>query len=262
MTAAATGPFPDFGRHLLISVDVRGYGRSDDVRQHEIQNLLPVVLDAAAGRSGFDRTLWYRQAAGDGELAVLPDGQPEARLVDDFVRELHAELRRRNRNQAPAARTRLRLAIHHGIVRTAPMGFSGKGVVEVSRLADSAVAHLALDRSDAELVLIVSQRVFEDTIAQPHTTYDPGAFRRVEVHHKELRQPAWLLLPGHDVHAVDLGAPGPVPDPPAPAASSGRPSPGHYNVVHGNTGTVIQAGEIHGGVVLGHESTPDSRNVT
>jgi hypothetical protein len=245
----------EFGRHLLVSVDVRGYGRSDDVRQHEIQDLLPALLEAAAAGAGLDRARWLTQPAGDGELCVLPDDVPEARLVDDFVRELHAELRRRNRHLLPAARMRLRLAVHHGVVRKAGMGFSGKGVVEVSRLADSAEAHLALDRSDAELVLVVSQRVFEDTIEQPHTTYGAALFREVAVHNKESRLRAWLLLPGHDIHAVDLdpGAAhgrqtGPTADDPVDAAASGQ-----RNIVQSNTGTVVQARDVHGGITLGHK---------
>jgi len=240
--------FDDFRRHLLVSVDVRGYGSSDDLRQHEIQEQLSAVLDTAAERAGLDRTTWHRQPAGDGELAVLPDSVPEARVVDDFVRKLHTELRDRNHGRLPAARMRLRLAVHHGVVRTATMGFSGKGVVEVSRLADSAVAHLALDHSDADLVLIVSQRVFEDTIEQPHTGYDAAMFREVEVHNKETRLRAWLHLPGHDIHAVPL-----VPS--APAAAPGTPpsAADHQNIVHSNTGTVIQARDIHGGIRLGND---------
>jgi hypothetical protein len=216
--------FNDYGRHLLISVDTRGYGGTDDIRQHEIQNELRAVLGGSAERAGLDRGTWHSQPAGDGELSVLPDDESEIRLVDDFVRELHAELRRRNRSRKPGARLRLRVAVHHGVIRTAAMGFSGKGIVEVSRLVESDVAHLALDRSDADLVLIVSQRVFEDTIAQPHTNYDPAQFRRVEVRKKELHQPAWLFLPGHDIHLVDLtlSTTPDTPEPPAERPGSGR----------------------------------------
>ncbi|WP_432832602.1 hypothetical protein [Dactylosporangium sp. CA-092794] len=234
----------DYGRHLLLAVDVRGYGRSDDRRQHEIQRQLAWLLDTAAARAGLDRPSWQRQAAGDGELAVLPDSEPEPRLVDGFVRELAAELMRGNAGAPPAARLRMRVAVHHGVVRAAAMGFSGKGVVEVSRLADSRVAHLALDRAGGDLVLVVSERVFADTVEQPHTSYDPAAFRAVTVEHKELRQTAWLLVPGHDLHSVDLEVePAAVPEPRPPSRVSNNAS--HV------TGPVVQAGDIHGDVTLG-----------
>src|SRR2546430_8789914 len=76
--------FNDYGRHLLISVDTRGYGGTDDIRQHEIQNELPAVLGGSAERAGLDRSTWHSQPAGDGELSVLPDDESEIRLGDDF----------------------------------------------------------------------------------------------------------------------------------------------------------------------------------
>ncbi|GGM27922.1 hypothetical protein ACFFX1_11685 [Dactylosporangium sucinum] len=237
----------DFRRQLLLSVDVRGYGRSGDVRQHEIQRLLSEMLDAAAGRAGLDRAGWQRQPAGDGELSVLPAGEPEVRLVDDFVRELAAELRFRNRDELPADRMRMRVAVHHGVVRASTMGFAGKGVVEVSRLADSAVAHLALDRSDADLVVVLSRRIFEDTVE--HTSLEPARLRRVTVEHKEFREAAWLLLPGRDIHAVDLDPPAEPDTAPDDGASAG--SGAVRNSVQVNHGNVVQARDIHGGVVMG-----------
>src|SRR2546430_2708315 len=134
------------------------------------------------------------------------------------------------------ARNPFRVPVHDGVIRTAAMGFSGKGIVEVSRLVESDVAHLALDRSDADLVLIVSQRVFEDTIAQPHTNYDPAQFRRVEVRKKELHQPAWLFLPGHDIHLVDLtlSTTPDTPEPPAEPPGSRRAAQREpANISHG-----------------------------
>ncbi|MET7397553.1 hypothetical protein ABZS66_29115 [Dactylosporangium sp. NPDC005572] len=239
----------DFRRQLLLSVDVRGYGRSGDVRQHEIQRLLSEILDAAAGRSGLDRAGWQRQAAGDGELSVLPAGESEVRLVDDFVRELAAELRFRNRDELPGDRLRMRVAVHHGVVRAAPMGFAGKGVVEVSRLADSAVAHLALDRSDADLVVVLSRQIFEDTVE--HTSLDPARLRQVTIDHKEFRSTAWLLLPGRDIHAIDLDPPA-GPDPaPGGGAGAGAGAGAVHNTVQVNHGNVVQAGNVQGGVVMG-----------
>jgi hypothetical protein len=185
-------------------VDARGYGGSDDLRQDEIQKLLPAVLDAAADRADLHRAAWARQPAGDGELAVLPDNESEPAVVDDYVRELHAALGRKNRNLRPELRLRLRLAIHHGMAKPAQMGYAGQGVVEVSRLADSAIAKAALEASGADLVVILSRRVFEDTVEQAHTSLAADHFRRVRVRNKELCEDAWLYVPGCDVWTLDL----------------------------------------------------------
>jgi hypothetical protein len=194
----------EFRRRLLISVDARGYGSSDDLRQDEIQSLLPKLLDEAAVRAGLRRAEWVRQPGGDGELAVLPDSESEPRVVDDYVREIHAGLGRLNRNLRDEVRLRLRVAIHHGMAKPASLGFSGQGVVEVSRLADSEVARKALTASGADLVLIVSQRIYEDTIRQPHTSIKAGRFRSVLAVNKEMRQQAWMYIPNIDVHTLDL----------------------------------------------------------
>lgn len=193
-----------YRRRLLVSVDARGYGGSDDLRQDEIQRLLPEVLDTAADRAGLHRGEWGRQPAGDGELAVLPDSESEPGVVDDYVRELHAVLGRKNRNLRSELRLRLRLAIHHGMAKPAPMGYSGQGVVEVSRLVDCTIARAALAASGADLAVILSRRVFEDTVRQSHISIPATGFRRVTVWNKELRDDAWLYVPGCDVLALDL----------------------------------------------------------
>jgi hypothetical protein len=210
-----------YRRRLLIFVDAKGYGGVDDLSQDEIQHLIVRVLDEAAARAGLSRAGWRRQPSGDGELAVLPDTEPEPVVVDDYTHEVQRALARHNRRPA-ATRLRLRLAIHHGMAKPAPLGFSGQGVVEASRLVASEAAHAALSRSRADLVVIVSDKVFLDTIVQPHTSLRPDQFRRVEVQHKESHQTAWLYLPGGDITAVPLDDPEPPPRPDEPERQPGQ----------------------------------------
>jgi len=194
----------EFGRRLMVSTDAAGYGRSGDARQAAIQKDLLVVLDWAAGRAGLARSGWDRQAAGDGELALLPESESEPRVVDDFVRALCWALTAYNDGRQPPARLRLRMAINHGVAMPASNGFSGQGVVATSRLVDCGPLHAALQTSDADLALILSERVFNDTVAQRHTSLRPRDFRRVPVRHKEFTDHAWVHVPGCDVHALDL----------------------------------------------------------
>ncbi|MBB6174601.1 hypothetical protein HNR23_004661 [Nocardiopsis mwathae] len=214
----------EFGRRLLWSVDVKGFGSADDQRQADIQQALPQVLERAVTRSGLDRETWEINSTGDGELAVLPADTPEPVLVDACVRELAVALRRYNHDLVPEARLRLRLAIHHGTVVASPRGYRGKGIVAVSRLVDSDVLRRALASSGADLAIIVSQAVFLDTVTQRHTGLGVVDFRCVRVASKEFSEDAWIHVPGHDVHALDLGpAPGSngpaAEEPPAPSAA-------------------------------------------
>ncbi|MGK3207597.1 hypothetical protein [Amycolatopsis sp. MEPSY49] len=188
-------------------MDVQGYGSRDDRQHASIQHGLLVVADSAAARSGLDRTTWHRQGAGDGELAILPAGSPEPVVADDYVRELAAALADYNHDLAPDARMRVRIAIHHGVAMPGPNGWTGQGVVGVSRLVDADPLRGALKAfPDAHLAVLVSRQVYTDVVAQRHTSLRPADFREVVVRQKEYTDVAWLRVPGHDVHGVRLEA--------------------------------------------------------
>jgi len=203
----------EYGRHLLLRVDATGYGASNDIRQGEIQATLGRVLDEAAAAAGFDRSLWHTQPAGDGELAVLPDSVRERSVVDVYTQALADALEGANGDD----RMRIRLAVHYGVVSVGRLGFPGQGAVEVSRMVDGEPVRLSLRRSDASLAVVLSETVYRDSVAQGHTRLRPEQLREVEINNKEFRRRAWLHLPGHDVHAVDLR-----PEP--SAAADGKPA--------------------------------------
>lgn len=216
----------DFQRRLLLSVDAKGYGGGTDRRHGVVQRALLKVLDDAAERAGLIRSEWERQPGGDGELAVLPANVLEPRVADDFVRHLAAALRRSNRDETAERRLRLRLAMHFGPTMPAENGFRGSGPVVVSRLCGCRPLRAALVASGADLVVILSRQVFTDTIMQEHTSLKPGDFHRVRVREKEYDEDAWILVPGHDVHALDLPADEPAAPveaaPEQPADASGQ----------------------------------------
>jgi hypothetical protein len=205
----------DFTRRVLVAVDAMGYGRSSDQRQLWMQRGMVRVLDDSAERTGLDRAAWERQTSGDGELSVLPLDQPEPRVVDDFVRHMAGALRRLNRHLPDERRLRLRLAIHHGVVTPGVAGCNGSGPVTVSRLCDSPLLRTAIVTSGADLAVILSGEVFRGVVLNEHTSLDPVDFREVRVEVKEFADDAYLLVPGHDVHTLDLGggvaAPPPLP---------------------------------------------------
>jgi hypothetical protein len=168
------------------------------------EGLVQVLSDSAAA-VGLHRADWLCQPAGDGELAILAADEPEDVLVDDYVRELTRRLDDYNEDRVAPARLRLRMAIHHGIATPAANGYAGAGVVVVSRLVECAAARAAQAAApDASLVLIISNRVFLDTVAQGHTALRDRHFRKVAVQVKEYVDDAWLYVPGHDVHSLDL----------------------------------------------------------
>ncbi|MEU4691887.1 hypothetical protein [Actinoplanes sp. NPDC023714] len=215
------------GRRPLLSVDARGYGAADGRRQVAMQRGLIDLLDDSAEAAGLRRAAWQRQQSGDGEFAVLPADEPESVLIDDFVRALADRVADYNEDRRDEARMRLRLAIHNGVVEPAASGFAGAGAVVVGRLCDCAPAKALQDAlPEAGLVVILSNRVYLDTVAQGHTSVRPARFRKVRVRVKEYRDDAWLHVPGADIRAVDLETaaetppdrPGRTPDMPAQSA--------------------------------------------
>lgn len=222
----------DFERRLLLSVDAKEYSRGTGRRHGVVQQNLLAVLDDAAERTGLARARWEQQPGGDGELAVLPPGEREPRVVDDFVHNLAAALRRNNRDEAPERHLRLRLAVHFGPTMPAANGYKGHGPIVVSRLCGCGALREALNVSGADLAVVLSRQVFEDTVAQEHTSLRAADFRRVCVREKEYRDDAWILVPGHDVHSLNLpdGRPAAptVPDERVPPVDAGpsteRPS--------------------------------------
>ncbi|MET8083531.1 hypothetical protein [Micromonospora sp. NPDC005237] len=194
----------DFGRRLCVSVDAEGYGQRDDRAQYDMQRTLVQILDTAAARAGLDRTTWRRQGVGDEELSLIPLGPDEPRLIDEFPRQLDAELARFNCSRKED-RLRLRMALHVGVAYPADNGYAGQGVVAVSRLLNATPLRRALKlATSANLAWMVSEVVFTDVIRQGHTTLGANDFRQVDIAEKEYQGVGWLRVPGVDVHRLDL----------------------------------------------------------
>lgn len=196
-----------FKRRLLMSVDAKDYGAGDDRRQYAFQDALVRVLDRAAARSGLERSTWIKQPAGDGELAILPSEQSELEhvVVDDYVRELANALRAHNHDLRDEARLRLRLAIHYGPFAPAENGYAGQGVLTVARLVDAPPVKETLEAVPAAcLAVVLSERIYIDTIVNRHTSLSGDMFRKVRIRNEQFDGAAYLYLPGHDVHAIPL----------------------------------------------------------
>lgn len=194
-----------FTRRMLIAVDTVGYGRRDDQRQVAARASLDNVLQQAADAAALHRNLWVTEPGGDGELAILPEVEPEPVVVDHYVRHLAAALQRDNRDRQETARLRLRMAVHYGTAISGEHGYTGQGLVAVSRLLDSNPLRQALSSPGINLAVLYSSRVYEEVIANGHTSIAPSSLRRVKVHNKEFTEEAWLWLPEGDGHSLKSG---------------------------------------------------------
>ncbi|WP_146060490.1 hypothetical protein [Amycolatopsis sp. CA-128772] len=224
-----------FTRYLCLSVDAQAYSRRDDGGQVRLQRELIALLDEAAAAVGLDRTRWHRQGSGDGELALIPAGEPETVVIQDFTLALARLLFSRNAGRFGLDRLRLRMAVDHGLARVDDNGFAGATVVGVARILDAQAVRDVLEAADsAPLVQVLSDHLYQGVVEAGHAC-SPAEFRMITVRNKEFHTQAWVRAPG-----VDLGATAPTGAEPAPVVR-----PGGQVVTATFTGPV----DVHGGVI-------------
>jgi hypothetical protein len=151
-------------RRLCIAFDLERYSEGNDAAQVEKQRAMGKLVREACERGALERAHWLSQEQGDGELALLPPGIDEARVIISLWREFCAGLHQYNRHANAGARLRMRLAAHEGLTYIADTGFAGTAVNTVCRLRDCREAKDALSGADGDLILIVSDRIYLDVI--------------------------------------------------------------------------------------------------
>ncbi len=207
-------------RRLCLVADVEQYSRLDTRTQSAVQSELVRLLDEAAALTGLDRAAWTRQPQGDLEFAVLPEATPEDAVLGPFIH--HLAIRLGERNARPAAqRVRLRMAVDAGVVADAALGHAGPAPVAVARYVNAHQLKAVLTAlTEADLAVIVSDRLYQDVVRSGRRDLDPAQYVRVHVRVKEFGGYGWIRVPGHvpdDVRSVVADAQKPSPDADAPS---------------------------------------------
>ncbi|TYK52524.1 hypothetical protein [Actinomadura decatromicini] len=225
----------------VMAADLKGYESAPQNAQGLLQRNLAGCLRDAAGRAGLDPERWGEAGRGDGMLMVLPPDVAVEGLAGRFVRELNAELRARNRLVSAAARVRMLLAIHHGPVAEAAIGYTGTAPVVVKRLCEADSLRDALDAAGADLGVIVSAFVYRSSVEAGMTSLDPADLRHVRLPGLGDDGDGWIWFPGGpDPHTVDFpdglaDGPAPEPEPQAPPGGPSRPDSPFQDYSRGNT---------------------------
>ncbi|MFC4048528.1 hypothetical protein ACFOY4_02430 [Actinomadura syzygii] len=189
----------------VMAADLKGYGSAPQNAQDVLQQNLAGCLRDAAGRAGLDPQRWGEAGRGDGMLMVLPPDVAVESLAGRFVRELNAALRARNRLVSAAARVRMLLAIHHGPVAEAAIGYSGTAPVVVTRLCGADSLRDALDAAGADLGVVMSAFVYRSSVEAGMTSLDPADLRHVRLPDLGADGDGWIWFPGGpDPHTVDF----------------------------------------------------------
>lgn len=169
-------------RRLCIAIDLEHYSQRPDSGQVKAQSAMSELLREAGQRGALERAQWDIQQQGDGELALLPPGIDESDVITSLMHQVTSGLHRYNRDASPAARLRMRIAVHEGLTYIAESGFAGDAVNTVCRLRDAREAKDALRSTRNDVVLIVSERIFRDVICGDDSyELPPASFTETEI---------------------------------------------------------------------------------
>lgn len=164
---------------FLAAIDIEEFSRRSAAEQAAAQHNLEQVISEAAASAGLNRSRWYRQPRGDGELVILPADADGPSFVAEYPRCLASGLSRINRSTGQGLRLRVRLAIHHGTIYPGPFGPFGKGPTTVCRLLDGPVLRQRLkEHTDLDIAWIVSDVVYDEIVQSRLHELDPAEFRR------------------------------------------------------------------------------------
>ncbi|WP_322780632.1 hypothetical protein [Frankia sp. Cas4] len=188
-------------RRIVVG-DIEGWSSRDSQTQKDLRRRLREVLNRAFTESQLPWREWADVAVsaadrGDGLLIMIPPDVSIVRLLDPFVDRLAVALRHDRLLHSDWARMRLRLAIHDGEVLPEGSGWAGHDVIEACRLVDAEPLRQALrDEPEADLVVIVSERVHRAAVRDGYGNIRPETFTEVDVVVKTYQARAWVHVPG------------------------------------------------------------------
>jgi hypothetical protein len=198
-----TSGLPVLARRGLINTDIHRYSHRSALDQYEAQRVYHWAMSESAAEAGLRCEDWLRQAAGDGEFVVLPEGVHEPRIIGPLLTALAGRLREYNRSRTDESRVRLRVAIHNGLIHLdGPTGYPGLGAVLVARLLNSQdLREVLRQRPNVNLVAIVSREVYADVVLNRYEGLRPELFCpvRVEEPGKNFAADAWIYAPEEDL---------------------------------------------------------------
>ncbi|WP_243719228.1 hypothetical protein, partial [Actinomadura sp. 7K534] len=155
----------------ILAVDIEGSTTRTDPVKAELRRVLYRLLEEAFNRAGI--VPGHREEyvdRGDGVLVLIPplDEVPKTLLLHPVVPLLSALLAEYNAERliAPGGdrRIRIRVVLHAGEVHNDGRGNFGEALDVAFRLLDSPEAKLALRRTAAPLVLVVSDDIYQSIV--------------------------------------------------------------------------------------------------
>ena len=228
----------------ILALDIQGFGRLERTNptRARMRTGLHRILGNAMTSAGIEPEHVEQSEYGDGVLVLLRPQVSKARLLHPLLPRLLSGLARYNRTAPAAARLRLRVAVHAGELLRDAHGITGEDLILAFRLLDADVVRARLIQDMSDLVLIVSNVIYQGIVKHGYSRIDPAVFEPVWVTAKETNTRAWLHIPGTGrrgtepaqapIVASSQSLTGPLPAQPTPATAplAGRRLSGTWQI--------------------------------
>ncbi|TDV35428.1 hypothetical protein CLV71_13415 [Actinophytocola oryzae] len=182
----------------MLAVDLRRYSHQPYRGQRDAQNRLRRLVGYVLRRCGLSTVRVQRQEQGDGQLVIFPAWADDTAIAPALILGLRDGLYHLNLFPGASGRIRMRAALAQSPVWRSANGYIGEGIVDVSRLVDSAEVRTALETTDrSDLALAVTSQIHRGIALLRPPGLSLAEFQRTEVAipAKEYRTEAWLHVP-------------------------------------------------------------------
>lgn len=222
--------------------DIVGFSGLNAFQQDEFQERLVKCIGASVADAGVRADCLNTQNGGDARLLTFPGAIDISRVLAVMPRRFNDELNAFNRDKAPHARLRVRLAFAMGPSAPGMTGRRGAALITVTRLSNAPALRAAIKaRTDAYLGVIIDDYLYRQYVAQqfrPDLDVDEYAPTRVTFPEKNFDEPAWYRLVGLPADAWLSTAPHAVRNGGASERGGGSPASGHAATAHSASGPV------------------------
>ncbi|HEV7651701.1 MAG TPA: hypothetical protein VGP26_26405 [Actinophytocola sp.] len=180
----------------MMVLDVAGFGRLHNRAQLGVRTALNDALRSAFRGTGVRWSALAVEDRGDGGIILAPPTVSKLDLLDPVIPNLAAAIREHNAAADPDQRFRLRVSVHAGEVHRDATGWAGTDLNVACRLVSSAaVCRYLLQRPGVDLLLVVSDAVYQAVVPHGYRRIRPASYEPVHIAIKELNTRAWVHVP-------------------------------------------------------------------
>jgi class 3 adenylate cyclase len=236
---------PDQAVHYsFVAFDIEGFSTRADPVQSTLRKDLYLVVGAAVADAGLDWDALRHADSGDGMMLYVPASVSPIVLAGPMLRALQDRLAERERRSSAEYAMRLRVALHHGLAQRDAHGWAGDAINLTARLLDGQPVRDALAAAQrANMVVIVSEDLYQTVVRHRYRTIDSAAYRRVTFAVKRDSLTGWVSVPGYPAPPGIIESPVPAPAGNAPGglpadAQAGPGTGGGIDARHSSIGVL------------------------